>query len=506
MPKDGKRHLESLRDGRQLYLDGWLVADHVDHPAFRRSVRSAAAMYDYQAMPENVERMTFVSPKSGLRVNRMWQLPCCYADLVERRNALESWANLSYGFFGRSPDHVASALCGMYMGLDLFRRHGEKFARALHDYYEFARDEDLYLTYAIISPQADRSKSAGEQKEEFIAAGVVDEDQEGITIKGAKMLATGCPMANEVMIAAIQPLKPGEEKYSFTAIVPSNARGLKILSRKSFEASAASKFDNPLSSCFDENDSLLYFDEVKVPWERVFVYNDVQMATAQWHSTPTHCYQNYQCQIRLTVKMRFLLGLARKICETNGIVAFPSVKETLGQMAAEVSMVEGLVESMEVTGSFYGKYFVPNPQRLYAANVLTQQLYPKFLHSLRDLAGGGMIMLPSSAEDFANPQISELISRTQHSPATDSLGRVKLFKLAWDAVGSEFGSRHLQYEMFYSGSNVVTRGHAFRTYDWEKATGLVDRLMASYDLPHGKGAAGKMGSGPKESRVGHGAD
>ena len=117
-----------------------------------------------------------------------------------------------------------------------------------------------------------------------------------------------------------------------------------------------------------------------------------------------------------------------------------------------------------------------------------------------------MIMLPSSAEDFANPQIAELISRTQHSPATDSRGRVKLFKLAWDAVGSEFGSRHLQYEMFYSGSNVVTRAHAFRTYDWEKAVGMVDRLMASYDLPDGKGAAGKMSFDAQESKVGHGAD
>ena len=505
-PKDGKRHLESLRDGRQLFLAGALIEGHIDHPGFQRSIRSAAAMYDYQAMPENLERMTFVSPKTGSRVNRMWQLPCSYQDLVERRGALEAWANLSYGFFGRSPDHVASALSGMYMGLDVFRQHGEKFARALHDYYEFARDEDLYLTYAIISPQADRSKSAGEQAQEFVAAGVVDEDQEGITIKGAKMLATGCPMANEVLIAAIQPLKPGEEKYSFTVVVPLNARGLKILSRKSYEASALSSFDNPLSSCFDENDSLLYFDEVKVPWERVFVYNDVQMAQAQWHSTPTHCYQNYQCQVRLTVKMRFLLGLARKICETNGILAFPSVKETLGQMAAEVSMVEGLVESMEISGSFYGKYYVPNPKRLYAANVLTQQLYPKFLHSLRDLAGGGMIMLPSSAEDFANPEIAELIGRTQHSPATNSLGRVKLFKLAWDAVGSEFGSRHLQYEMFYSGANVVTRAHAFRTYDWEKALGLVDKLMASYELPNSKSEVRQTSFQVEESKVGHGAD
>ena len=146
-------------------------------------------------------------------------------------------------------------------------------------------------------------------------------------------------------------------------------------------------------------------------------------------------------------------------------------------------MGEGLVESMEISGSMYGKYFVPNNSRLYSANVLTQQLYPKFTHTLRELAGGGMIMLPSSAADFRNPEIAEYIKKTQYSPATDSLGRVKLFKLAWDAVGSEFGSRHLQYEMFYSGANMVTRGHCFRAYDWDKAVGLVDNLLSSYGLP-----------------------
>ena len=145
-------------------------------------------------------------------------------------------------------------------------------------------------------------------------------------------------------------------------------------------------------------------------------------------------------------------------------------------------MVEGMVESMEISGEKYGKYFVPNRKRLYSAMVLTQQLYPKFVQALRELAGGGMIMLPSSVADFSNPEIAGYIEKTQHSPATDSLGRVKLFKLAWDAVGSEFGSRHLQYEMFYAGANMVTRGHSFRTYDWENAVGLVDRLMSSYGL------------------------
>jgi 4-hydroxyphenylacetate 3-monooxygenase len=134
----------------------------------------------------------------------------------------------------------------------------------------------------------------------------------GITLLGAKMLATGCPMANEVMVGSIQPLKPGEEKYSFTAMVPLNAKGLKLLSRKSFEAAAVSTFDNPLSSASTRTTACSISTQVKVPWSRVFVHNDVRMAAAQWHVAPTHVYQNYQCQIRLMVKMRFLLGLARR--------------------------------------------------------------------------------------------------------------------------------------------------------------------------------------------------
>ncbi len=491
MSKNGNDHISSLRDGRQIFIDGQLVKDHVCHPAFRSSIRSVAAMYDYQSSAENIRKMTFRSPTTGKCVNRMWQLPTSFEELRERRTALEAWATLSCGFLGRSPDHVASALSGMYMGLDIFREHGKRYGDALSGYFEYARDNDLFLTYAIISPQANRSKDTGNQAEDFVATGVVDEDSEGITLLGAKMLATGCPMANEVMVASIQPLKPGEEKHSFTAMVPLNAKGVKLLSRKSYEAAAASTFDNPLSSAYDENDSVLYFDSVKVPWSRVFVHNDVRMASAQWHAAPTHVYQNYQCQIRLMVKIRFLLGLASKIAEMNGIIGIPAVREILGQMAAEASMVEGLVESMEISGSHYGKYFVPNGRRLYSAMVLTQQLYPKFTNQIRELAGGGMIMLPSSANDFANPEIAELIGKTQHSPATNSLGRVKFFKLAWDAVGSEFGSRHLQYEMFYAGAQMVTRGHAFRTCDWERATGMVDQFMSTYGLP-GSDAGGAV--------------
>jgi len=368
------------------------------------------------------------------------------------------------------------------MAPEVFEAYDPARARALADYYRYARDNDLFLTYVIINPQADRSKAAHEQADEFLTAGIVDEDSSGLTLRGAKMLATSGIMANEVFVSCIQPLGLGDEKYAVSLAVPMNTPGLKLLSRKSYEAASPSIYDNPLASRFDENDAVIYFDDVKVPWDRIFVARDTAMMMKQFHATPAHIMQNYQCQVRLMVKMRFLMGIARRIAEMNGTLALPPVRDTLGQLAAEAALVEGMVCGMEAKGSFRNGFYVPDGHLLYAAQVLTQQLYSKIITSLRDLAGGGLIMLPSCVNDFANPAIARIIGKTQQSPAASSEARVKFFKLAWDAIGSEFASRHVQYEMFYAGAGFVTKGHSFRTYDWAAATSMVDGFLSAYAL------------------------
>lgn len=480
--KNGQQHLESLRDGREVWLHGEKVADVTEHPAFRSSVRSMCRLYDAQCDPANRELLTYEVDEAGRRASRIWQLPASYDELVARRNALVYWTELHNGYLGRSPDHVASCISGMYMGLEVFEEHDPARAKALADYYRYARDNDLFLTYVIINPQADRSKGAHEQADPFLVAGVVGKDAGGITVRGGKMLGTSSIMANEVFVTSIAPLKAEESQFALSFAVPMNAPGLKVLSRRSYEAAAHSVFDFPLSSRFDENDAVIYFDDVRVPWERVFVCESPEMCQKQFHATPAHVYQNYQAQIRLTVKLRFLTGLARRIAETNGIIGMPPVQHTLGELAAQAAMIEGLVSAMEIRGAHRGRYFLPDRHLLYAAQVLSQDMYPAFVTAIRELAGGGLIMLPSGAEDFTNPELARLIGKTQKSPAADSLERVKLFKLAWDALGSEFASRHLQYEMFYAGASFVTRGHSFRTYDWDRALALVERTMAGYDL------------------------
>jgi 4-hydroxyphenylacetate 3-monooxygenase len=480
--KTGAEHIKSLRDGRTVYIDGKLVPDVTEHPAFRNSARSAAALYDFQARPENIEMMTFKPEGSNRRINRAWQMPRNHTEMVQRRKAMQAWAELSGGFMGRSPDHLASALVGQRMGIEVFKKHSEERAKAFADYFEEASRNDYFLTYVIINPQAERGKDWGEQAQDLVAA-IVDEDAGGITIRGAKMLGTSAIMANEVFVANLQPLKLGEERLAFCCALPMSTKGLRVLSRKSYEAHAVSVFDNPISSRFDENDALIYFDDVKVPWERVFVYKDTDTCRAQFHDTPGHAYQNYQAQIRLSVKIKFLIGLAHRLTESIGTNAMPPIREQLGFLAANVSMVHAMMAGMEVEGSHRGEWWVPNRHFMYSAQVLTQDLYPRVINTLRDLSGGALIMLPSSALDFADPELRRIINLTQQSAKLKPEEKVKFLKLAWDAIGSEFGSRHTQYEMFYAGARFVTTGHSYRTFDWSGATKLVDEMMAGYGLP-----------------------
>ena len=179
MTRTGKDYLESVRDGRTIYLNGQLIENASGHQAFRNAIRTIAGLYDFQAAPENLELMTFESPTSGGRVNRFWQLPSSYDELVRRREAITAWAGLTQGFMGRSPDHVGSCLSGMVMGIDVFKRHDKARAAALLDYFTYVRDNDLFVTYVIANPRADHSKDVSEQEDEFLVAAICDEDSQG---------------------------------------------------------------------------------------------------------------------------------------------------------------------------------------------------------------------------------------------------------------------------------------------------------------------------------------
>ncbi|MFJ4143612.1 4-hydroxyphenylacetate 3-hydroxylase family protein [Pseudomonas sp. NPDC089734] len=475
MSRTGQQYIESLRDGRIIYLNGKRVKDPVSHPAFSKAIHSVARLYDYQA--ENIDTMTFTTP-TGAQVNKAWEIPDTKEKLVARAEAAYAWAQQSCGWLGRSPDHVSAAITGMITHIEVFKDYSSERALALRKYYEYARDKDLYLTYTIVNPQGDRSKSPGEHDQNlFHTLGVVRETADGLIVRGAKMLGTAAVLAEELFVGVQNPMKPGiDDRYALSFATPLNAAGIRILSRRSYAENATS-FDYPLSHRFDENDAVVYFDNVLIPWDRVFIHGDVPMCRKQFHSTAAEVLMDTQSQARLAVKLHFLASLAQRMTEVTGVNEFPAVREALGNLACHASVIEGLFRGLIHNPVRHGPYFIPDQTQLYACQAVAQSIYPQVIETIRKLAGGGVIMLPSHVDDFANDEMRHLIDATQYSSIVNSTERVQLMKLVWDAIGSEFGSRHTQYEMFYSGPHFVALARLYNKYDWGFGKGMAQKLL-----------------------------
>ena len=276
----------SLRDGRAIFLDGERVDDVTKHPAFAESVRRIAERYD--AAAESPDITTCLDPESGRRIGAMWLIPRSAEDLGRRRAVHRFWAEGSYGLMGRTPDHVASVLTGFAGWRQLFDRGGRQFGDNVVRFYERARDEDLYVAYAIVPPQIDRSTPAHKHPEPFLHPGVVKETDAGIVIRGAHSIATSVTMADWLYVSYITPLAPGDVDYAISLVVPVGAEGLRLLPRRPYATIATSVYDYPLSARFDEVDTTVVFDDVFVPWDQVFVYKNVELVTAQFHESPAH--------------------------------------------------------------------------------------------------------------------------------------------------------------------------------------------------------------------------
>lgn len=478
----GSDYLSALNDGRSVFIDGERVGDVGAHPAFREAARSIARLYDIASDPANRELMTFPSPATGEPVNRCFMIPRSREDLAARRKALQRWAEESFGFMGRTPDHVAGFFAAFAGAPSVFARGPRRFYDNVVRFHEKMRDEDLYVAYTIVPPQIDRSKPAHQQADPTLYAGVTREVEGGIVIKGGQMLGTGAALADYIHLSSIVPLRPGDENYAISCAVKANAPGVKIYSRRSYAEAATSVFDYPLASRFDETDALLVYDDVFVPWEHVFVYRDVDLTRAHFFETAAHALGNNQAQIRFAVKLKFLAGLAHRIAAMNGSLALPPVQGALGRIAGIAATVEGLVLAQEAHCTIDADGLArPGSQELYANMMVQGDVYQELLHVMRDLCGGGLIQLPSSVADFDNPEIAADLERYVTSPGTGAEARTKLLKLAWDAIGSEFAGRHAQYEMFYAGAPFITKTHMFRAYDFAGANALVQAALDGYD-------------------------
>jgi aromatic ring hydroxylase len=485
-PQTGDEYLESLRDGRCVYIYGERVKDVTTHPAFRNTARMTARLYDALKDPEKSKNILVPTDTgNGGMTHAFFKAPKNAADLIASRNAVAEWAKLSYGWMGRAPDYKAAFLATLGANSEFYAPYQENAKR----WYKFSQERLPFINHAIIHPPVDRDKAANEVGD--ICCHVEKETDAGIIVSGAKVVATGSALTNYTFVAHHGLIPVQDKKFSTVFMIPTNAPGVKLICRTSYEMQATvmgSPFDYPLSSRMDENDAIFILDKVLIPWENVFVYGDVEKANNFFPRTGfLQRFIIHGCT-RLAVKLDFIAGLLLKATEASGTKDFRGVQANVGEVIAWRNMFWALTDSMvHEPKPWINDYVLPNsdPGNSYA--ILATIAYSKIKYIIEQTVASGLIYLNSHSSDFKSEEIRPYLDKyLRGSNGYKAEERVKLMKLLWDALGSEFGGRHELYEINYGGSTEEIRRYclfgAQASGNADRFKGFAEQCMAEYDL------------------------
>ncbi|RCW45748.1 4-hydroxyphenylacetate 3-monooxygenase [Halopolyspora algeriensis] len=484
-PMTGEEYIESLRDGRELFVYGDKVDDVTTHPAFRNSVRMTARMYDALHDPDTKDVLTTPTDTGNNGFTHpFFRTPYTSEDLFADRNAIAEWAKISYGWMGRSPDYKASFLGTLGANADFY----EPFADNARRWYTESQEKCLYWNHAIINPPVDRDKQPDEVKDIFIH--VEEERDDGLIVSGAKVVATGSAITHYNFIAHYGlPIKKRE--FALVCTVPMGAPGMKLICRTSYSAMAdqmGSPFDYPLSSRFDENDTIFILDKVFIPWENVFIYGDAEKASTFFPGSGFLHRFTFHGVTRLAVKLDFIAGLLMKGVESTGTKDFRGIQTRVGEVIGWRNMFWALSDAMAANpDDWVDGAKLPKLDYGLAYRWFMTVGYPRIREIIMQDLGSGLIYLPSSSADFASPEIRPYLDQyVRGSNGYDSVERVKLMKLIWDSIGSEFGGRHELYERNYSGNHEGVRAEllfaAQNSGAADAMKGFAEQCMAEYDL------------------------
>jgi 4-hydroxyphenylacetate 3-monooxygenase len=480
--RTGRQFIEGLRaQEREVWLGGERVRDVTTHPGLAGGAHAIASLYDMQCEPELRDEMTYVSPSSGERVGLSFIIPRTREDLARRRQMMLNWARATGGMMGRSPDFMNVTYAAWAGAADFFGQGGRpEFAENMRRYYEYLRENDICLTHALINLQRSRTASGAFNLQPGTALEVVRETDAGIVVRGARILATLGPLADE--IGVYSPRLGHTENHSPFALsfaIPCGTSGLKFLCRDSFDE-GRSHFDRPLSSRFEEMDCIVFFDDVLVPWERVFLLGDAARLNATFQATGSIVHSGHQGTVKNLAKCEFVLGTALLMAQALGNGHLPHVEERIGELMLTTQLTRACLCAAEADAE-RDEWGVMRPDPLMAEipRNLFMNAYPRMIEILQ-LLGSSSFMLTPSEKDFAGP-LKDHIAQYLATDTTPARDRVKLFRLAWDLAGTSFGSRQVLYERFFA-SDPLTRARALAAiYPKGEVMGRVQRFLARDD-------------------------
>ena len=467
--RSGRQFLERLSAARvHVEIQGETLTGHVnEHPAFRNVINSYAELYDMQHDPAHRDVLTYPSPTTGQRVATSFLTPRTPEDLDQRHRAFKLWADRSLGMLGRTPDYLNSALMALAAAADWFAQADPAFGAHIRAYYEQVREDDLLCTHTLIPPQANRAVSGSQQADGTLMAHITKQDDNGIVINGARMLATIGPFADELLVFPSTVLRntPEDKQYSFACAIPNDAPGLRYLAREPLDYGRP-RHDHPLGSRFEEPDAVVVFDDVHVPYERCFVLGDPELCNGFYTRTSAVVHMTHQVIARTTAKTEYLLGLVSLLTEAIGIGQFGHVQADVAEVITTLEMLRafGRAAQVDAEPNEFG-VLTPAWAPLNAARNLYPRLYQRFPEILRKLGASGLMATPTWA-DVTGPAAADIETYLQ-AAALGGAERVKLFRLVWDTCISAFSGRQALYEYYFFGDPVRMAGAYVASYDRE---------------------------------------
>jgi 4-hydroxyphenylacetate 3-monooxygenase oxygenase component len=472
--RTGEQFLKGLRGPRSVWVDGERVSDVTDHPKLRGAAHALAEIYDLQHKKADI--CLAPDPETGEPIPLSHIVPRSREDLAKRHKALRTVAEHSVGLMGRTPDYMNVTYAGFAARPDEWSAAGnEAGAERLIAYQKFLRRGDISLTHTIVQPTVDKALGDAPQPGNVHALRKVGETQHGIVVRGARVLATLAPFADEIAVYPALPLPEGADAYGISFCIPMGTPGLKFLCRDSVSGSA-NRFDHPLSGRFDEQDAFVVFDDVEVPWDRVFIdgnrttYNTVM--TTSW---PPNIQQ--QTMIRASVKLDFAWGLALRMAAAIN-AADPETNRLIGEIWSYAELTRSAVLAAETECKQWpGGMVTPSVGPMHALRASLPLWFPRVNEIIRLIGSHNLFATPTAAQ-MADKDLRKLIDL--YLPGAKGMAaeeRIRIFRLAWDFAGSGLGSRNEQYERFYLASSPRNLARHLAFTDRSRADRLVDRFL-----------------------------
>jgi 4-hydroxyphenylacetate 3-monooxygenase len=456
----------------EVYIGGEQVKDVTTHPAFRNGVRSIAHLYDMQYDAAWRDDMTYTSPTTGDRVGLSFIIPRTVQDLERRHTMMAHWARATCGMTGRSPDFMNVAVTSMAAASDYCAQNRPAFKHNIQRYYEYIRENDLVLTHTLVNMQRARSPLGTPLEDRTdVALSVVRETDAGIVVRGPRVLATLGPLADEIAVYPArnhQLPRDAQGRYSFAFAIPCNTPGLKFLCRESLDL-GRSHFDHPLGSRFEEMDAIVFFEDVLVPWERVFLLGDVELCNNWAEATNRNVHTGHQVVTKQMIKSEFMLGLANLMVQTLGSGQLPQVQQMIAEIIENLEVTKACLRAAEADAALdqWGVMCsAPFPLRVARAQFI--RTYPRMAEILHMLGSSSLMALPTEA-DLSGPLAPE-IHRYLETDTASAEERVRLFRLAWDTCCSAFATRQVLYERWFGGDSFRNALILYGLYEREPMT------------------------------------